>query len=79
VGDIPGCIPAVDVFIDRTEGEVRMHLTDDPYSFAIEYYLEGGFMGTGQERLNRMWEKALSGAKLTFIRNPSKSYFNRYD
>lgn len=38
IGDIPGCVPAVDVFIERTLSEVRAELENDP---AWDAYLSG--------------------------------------
>jgi hypothetical protein len=76
-GDIPGCTPAVDVFIAYDSEFVRefVSLSADRYVSAIRKYNDGGFDGNGTERLQRMWEQAHSFDKLVFIRNPSKPYF----
>ncbi len=38
IGDIPGCVPAVDVFIERTLSEVRAEIANDVH---WERYLSG--------------------------------------
>lgn len=37
-GDVPGCVPAVDVFIERTQTEVRAEIANDKH---WEAYLAG--------------------------------------
>lgn len=41
IGHIPGCVPAVDVFIERTQEEVRALLANDGYQQVWDDYRNG--------------------------------------
>ncbi len=73
VGDIPGCVPAVDVFVEHSEEEVHAHLlaSADHYGNAVRCFIDGGFSGTGYERERAMYAEANNFKKLMFIRNPA--------
>ena len=80
-GDIPGCVPAVDVFAELDEQQVRDHIiaSADHYANAVRHYIDGGFLGTGNARVLAMWEHAARFPKLTFIKNSApKSGGNLY-
>ena len=72
-GVIPGCAPAVDVFVEISQEEVREHLdkSADHYCNAIRHYIDGGFSGTGNARVMEMWNHAFNFKKLEFIKNPA--------
>jgi len=72
-GDIPGCVPAVDVLVEHSQEEVGEHLlaSADHYCNAIRHFIAGGFSGTGYERLRAMYEEANNFKKLEFIKNPA--------
>lgn len=72
VGNIPGCVPAVDVFMDHTEEEARAHVVRkaDQYCNAIKAYIAGEYGGHKGEK--EMWYEANKYIQpLTFIKNPA--------
>ena len=58
INDIPGCVPAVDVFIERTEDQIHRELAYDP---AWSSYLSGD-------------NQTYARSPRKFVRNPSVSY-----
>lgn len=73
IDDIPGCIPAVDVFVDHDGEVVRAHIVRqaNQYGAAIKAYVDGAYGGIKGEP--EMWFDATKGnIPLVFIRNPSK-------
>ncbi len=75
IGNIPDCVPAVDVFVEHTEEEVHAHLTAsaDHYGNAVRCFIDGGFSGTGYERERAMYAEANNFKKLMFVKNPAPS------
>ena len=58
IGDIPGCVPAVDIFIEKTTDQVRRELAHDP---AWSTYLSGD-------------NQTYARSPRHFVRNPSVPY-----
>lgn len=72
-GDIPGCIPAVDIFVSHDTASVRSHVVKqaDQYCRAIKGYIAGEY--GGDRGWDEMWYDATKGnVPLVFIRNPSR-------
>lgn len=78
-GDIPGCTPAVDIFVGYSEEEARAHVIAqaDKYCNAIRSYVNGAY--GGQHSLQEMWRDATKGnVALVVLRNPSKPTTSSY-
>lgn len=73
-GDIPGCVPAVDVLIELSPSETRDMVMSDPYWKVWDDY-RFGVIGWSE------WKNHLIHKRPPYspFRNPSKSHFNRYD
>jgi|ERR1041385_2089864 hypothetical protein len=73
-GDIPGCVPAVDVFIERDIDDVRKITLaqGEQYAGAIRAYIDGEY-GIGNDGEIEMWYRATKGnVPMPVLRNPSK-------
>lgn len=72
-GVIPGCIPAVDVFVERTQEEIFEYLAKktEKFSRAVKAYIAGEYGGIKGEK--EMWYDADKGnMPMVIIRNPAK-------
>lgn len=78
IGDIPGCVPAVDVFVDRTQEEIAEYLSKKTAQFsnAVAAYIAGEYGGIKGEK--EMWYDAEKGnIPLVIIRNPAKHFWQK--
>lgn len=66
-GVIPGCVPAVDVFVTMTEEEVQEIITSDPYWKVWDDYRHG-IIGWIEWKNHPIHKRAIR----SFINNPSK-------
>lgn len=67
VGDIPGCVPAIDVLVEMSEEEVSAILKADPYWKHWDDYRHGR-MGWQEWKNHPVHSRPIR----SFIKNPSK-------